>query len=104
MREALTLAARGFDEDQMPIGAVATLGDDILAGAYWRYDARGLLDDPEAVVLRRAEKEHDLRSVGATSRCTRLSSRACFAWRPPCRSSQGASSTRSRCRTTVRPT
>lgn len=61
MREALTLEARGFDEDQMPIGAVATLGDDILAGAYWRYDARGLLDHPEAVVLRRAEKEHDLR-------------------------------------------
>jgi len=62
MNEALALARRGLDEDEMPIGAVVVLDDEVVGSGYWRYQPGGLLDHADVVALRAAEK--DLRIQG----------------------------------------
>jgi tRNA(adenine34) deaminase len=57
MEEALVLARRGLDEDEMPIGAVVVLDDEVIGSGYWRYRPDGLLDHSEVVALRAAEKD-----------------------------------------------
>lgn len=56
MREALSLAQRGLDEDEMPIGAVVVLDDEVVGSGFWRYRPDGLLDHSDLVALRAAEK------------------------------------------------
>jgi tRNA(adenine34) deaminase len=56
MNEALVLAQRGLDEDEMPIGAVVVLDDELVGASYWRYRQDGLLDHADLVALRAAEK------------------------------------------------
>ena len=68
MSEALALARRGLDADEMPIGAVVALDDEILASDYWRYSPDALLDHAEMVALRAAEK--DPRTQGQRRRAT----------------------------------
>jgi tRNA(adenine34) deaminase len=68
MSEALTLARRGLDADEMPIGAVVALDDEIIASDYWRYSPDGLLDHAELITLRAAEK--DPRIQGQRRRAT----------------------------------
>jgi tRNA(adenine34) deaminase len=57
MDEALALARRGLDEDEMPIGAVVVLEDEVVGSGYWRYEPDGLLDHADVVALRAAEKD-----------------------------------------------
>lgn len=57
MNEALALAERGLDEDEMPIGAVVVLGGDVVGSAYWKYKPDGLLDHADIVALQTAEKD-----------------------------------------------
>jgi tRNA(adenine34) deaminase len=57
MNAALELAQRGLDEDEMPIGAVVVLDDEVVGSGYWRYKADGLLDHSDLVALRAAEKD-----------------------------------------------
>jgi tRNA(adenine34) deaminase len=54
MNEALALARRGLDADEMPIGAVVVFDDEIVASEYWRYSPDALLDHAELVALRAA--------------------------------------------------
>jgi tRNA(adenine34) deaminase len=56
MSEALALAQRGLNEDEMPIGAVVVLDDEVVGSGYWRYKPAGLLDHADLVALRAAEK------------------------------------------------
>jgi tRNA(adenine34) deaminase len=57
MNEALALAQRGLDEDEMPIGAVVVLDDQVVGSGYWRYRPDGLLDHSDLIALRAAEKD-----------------------------------------------
>jgi tRNA(adenine34) deaminase len=57
MSEALALAQRGLNEDEMPIGAVVVLDDEVVGSGYWRYKPAGLLDHADLVALRAAEKD-----------------------------------------------
>lgn len=57
MSEALALARRGLEADEMPIGAVVTLDGEVVASGYWRYRPDALLDHAEMVALRAAEKD-----------------------------------------------
>jgi tRNA(adenine34) deaminase len=57
MNGALTLAQRGLGEDELPIGAVVVLDDEVVGSGYWRYKADGLLDHSELVALRAAEND-----------------------------------------------
>jgi tRNA(adenine34) deaminase len=59
MREALALAKRGLAENEVPIGAVITLGERVVAGAFWRFGG-SLLDHAEVVALRAAENDPDV--------------------------------------------
>ena len=68
MSEALALARRGLDADEMPIGAVVALDDEIIASDYWRYSPDGLLDHAELIALRAAE--NDPRIQGQRRRAT----------------------------------
>jgi tRNA(adenine34) deaminase len=68
MNEALALAKRGLDEDEMPIGAVVVLDGEVVGSAYWRYKPDALLDHSDIVALRAAEK--DARIQGHRRRTT----------------------------------
>jgi tRNA(adenine34) deaminase len=57
MNEALALARQGLESDEMPIGAVVALDDEIIASTYWRYEPDGLLDHADTVALRAGEKD-----------------------------------------------
>ena len=57
MNEALALARRGLDENEMPIGAVVVLDAEVVGSGYWRYRPDGLLDHADIVALRAAEKD-----------------------------------------------
>jgi tRNA(adenine34) deaminase len=57
INEALELAQRSLDEDEMPIGAVVVLDDEVVGSGYWRYKPDGLLDHSDLVALRAAEKD-----------------------------------------------
>jgi tRNA(adenine34) deaminase len=56
MGEALALAERALAENEVPIGAVAALDGEVVASSYWRFRRDALLDHPECVVLRQAER------------------------------------------------
>jgi tRNA(adenine34) deaminase len=56
MREALALARRGLAENDMPVGAVVVLDDEVVSSGYWRFRRDALLDHAEMVALREAEK------------------------------------------------
>jgi tRNA(adenine34) deaminase len=51
MQQALRRAARGLQEEAMPIGAVLACDGEGLAEAHWRGISHGLLNHPEHVVL-----------------------------------------------------
>ena len=59
MSAALDEAARGLDAGELPIGAVVTLGGEILARAFWRLND-GLLAHPELLVLIEADRSPDV--------------------------------------------
>jgi tRNA(adenine34) deaminase len=63
---ALAQAEQGLAANEVPIGAVAVLGGEVLASAYWRLrpDFR-LLEHPELVVLRTVERS---RRIGRKQR------------------------------------
>jgi tRNA(adenine34) deaminase len=56
MLEALALARRGLDANEVPIGAVVALDGNVVSSAYWRY-RDGLLDHAELVALRTADRD-----------------------------------------------
>jgi 8-oxo-dGTP diphosphatase len=62
MGEALTLARRGLDADEMPIGAIVVLDGDVIGSSYWRYAPDGLLDHAEMVALQAAAKDRRIDS------------------------------------------
>jgi tRNA(Arg) A34 adenosine deaminase TadA len=47
MRKALALARHGLAADEMPVGAVVTLEDQVVGTGYWQYRPDGLLDHAE---------------------------------------------------------
>ena len=55
MALALAEAELGLAENELPIGAVAVLGGDVLAAAHWQLGKPRLLEHPELIVLRAAE-------------------------------------------------
>jgi tRNA(adenine34) deaminase len=57
MNEALALAQRGLDENEMPIGAVVVLDGEVVGSGYWRYKPDGLLDHADLIALRAAEED-----------------------------------------------
>jgi tRNA(adenine34) deaminase len=61
MAEALSEAQRGLEAGALPIGAVVALRETVLTREHWRYDGRRLLEHPELLALRGAERDHDLR-------------------------------------------
>lgn len=68
MNEALALARRGLDLDEMPVGAVVVLDGEVLASACWQYQPDGLLDHADVMALRGAER--DARIHGNRRRAT----------------------------------
>jgi tRNA(adenine34) deaminase len=60
MREALALARHGLEADEMPVGAVVTLENEIIGTGYWQYRPDGLLDHAEMLALRAAEGDRRL--------------------------------------------
>ena len=68
MRQALALAQLGLDADEMPVGAVVTLGEEVVGSGHWQYRSDGLLDHAEIVALRAAER--DPRSHGRRGKTT----------------------------------
>jgi tRNA(adenine34) deaminase len=59
MQRALALAAQGLASGAMPIGAVLALRGEVVAEAFWRGSKHGVLDHPESVVLREADRRLD---------------------------------------------
>jgi tRNA(adenine34) deaminase len=57
MHEALALARRGLERDEMPIGAVVVLDGVVIGSSYWRYVPGGLLEHAEMSALRAAAKD-----------------------------------------------
>ena len=55
MNHALAQARQAREQGVMPIGAVLAHRGEILAAAYWKGVARGLLDHPEHAVLMDAD-------------------------------------------------
>jgi len=57
MERALTLARRGLDEGELPIGSLVALDGEVVAEAYWRGEQdRGVLRHPELVALLDADE------------------------------------------------
>jgi tRNA(adenine34) deaminase len=55
MGAALEQAARGLEAGELPIGAVAVAGGEVVAGSYWR-SSGGLLAHPELLALQQSNR------------------------------------------------
>jgi tRNA(adenine34) deaminase len=96
MCQALALAQRGLDEGEMPVGAVVSLGEEVVGSGYWQYSPAGLLDHAEIVALRAAEKDPRIQGRRREASLYTTLEPCCSAWEVRCPSASAGSCSRSR--------